>query len=462
MQHFPIFLSLDGQRVVISGAGQTAEAKLRLLLKTGARLHVLGRAPSPAVRAWASEGRIALDERPAEREDFAGARLVYAANDDAAEDARVAALARAEGALVLVVDNLEASDFITPAIVDRDPVVVAIGTEGTAPVLARQIKARVEEMLPSGLGRLARLAGRFRPRAETLPAGRPRRTFWRDLFFGREEPETLLARHLARADAAASGRALPGRVEIVGAGPGDPELLTLRARAALHEADVVIHDALVPLEILELARREALFIDAGKRGYGAHTPQEEINAAMVAHARAGAHVVRLKGGDPAIFARLEEELDALEAAGIPWSIVPGITAASAAAARLGRGLTARGRNAGLRIVTAHDARGFAEADWRALAAPGAVAAIYMGKRAARFLQGRLMMHGAAPETPVSVVENATRPDERIFGTTLAGLAEAVAPLDGPAVILLGLAPRAAGAALETIDAETHVQSMEMA
>ncbi|MFN6977015.1 MAG: uroporphyrinogen-III C-methyltransferase [Gemmobacter sp.] len=239
--------------------------------------------------------------------------------------------------------------------------------------------------------------------------------------------------------------AAPGRVYLVGAGPGDPSLLTLHAARLLAAADVVVHDRLVGPGILALIGAGARRIDAGKEGFGPSTPQAAIHAAMIAAAAAGGTVVRLKAGDPGVFARLDEELDALDAAGIAWSIVPGITAAAAAAASLGQSLTARGRNGALALLTGHDVAGFAEQDWRALARPGAVAAIYMGRRAARFLQGRLMMHGAAPDTPATLVENASRADQRIHPASLATLPAAAAACTGPAVILWGLAPRAAAA-----------------
>ncbi|WP_102224884.1 uroporphyrinogen-III C-methyltransferase [Acidimangrovimonas sediminis] len=236
---------------------------------------------------------------------------------------------------------------------------------------------------------------------------------------------------------------LPGTVALVGAGPGDAELLTLKAARALAAAEVVIHDRLVSDEVLALAGPAARLIAVGKEGFGPSVPQETTNALMVTEALKGLRVVRLKGGDPAVFARLDEEIAALDAAGIAWQVVPGITAASAAAASLGQGLTARGRNKGVRLITGHDVKGFADQDWRALAAPGAVAAIYMGKRAARFIQGRLMMHGAAAATPVTLVENASRRDERVIAATLATLPDEASGLAGPAILLLGLAPRAA-------------------
>lgn len=456
MDHFPIFLAVEGRRIVVSGGGETALAKLRILLKTTARITVLSEAPAPDLVKLADQGKITLIARAFGPGDALCAALVYAANDDAAEDARVARLARADGALVNIVDNLEDSAFITPAIVDRDPVTIAIGTEGAAPVLARAIKADLEERLPVSLGLAARVGKAFRKAVEALPMGRKRRDFWADYYFN-AAPKVVEAQGAAGLDAALSellakhlaDAPTEGRVDLVGAGPGDPELLTLKARRLLDRADVVIHDRLVSTGILELARREAILIDAGKEGFGPSMTQAQICALMVEHGKRGAHVVRLKGGDPAIFSRLDEEIEALEAAGIAWSIVPGITAASAAAAGIGQALTKRGRNASLRIVTGHDMKGFAEQDWRGLARPGTVAAIYMGARGARFIQGRLMMHGADPATPVTAVENASRTDMRPIATTLGQLAATLEAevLTGPVILLYGLCPRTAEAAL---------------
>ena len=456
MQHFPVFLAVAGRRIVLSGGDEAAIAKLRLLLKTEAHLTVFARDPADRILRWAAEGRIRLVRRTMGPGDALCAALFYAADEDAAEDARTAAIARADGALVNVVDDLAASDFITPAIVDRDPVTVAIGTEGAAPVLARAIKADLEARLPERLGPLARIGKTFRKAADALPVGRARRAFWSEYYFkvGPQLTDTLpetvgpalgalLDEHLGRAPQA-------GHVTFVGAGPGDPELLTLKARLALDDADVVLHDRLVPQPILELARREAVVIETGKTGFGPAMPQSEIDALIVAHARAGAHVVRLKSGDPTVYGRLDEETAACDAAGVPFAVVPGITAASAAAAGLGRSLTSRGRNSDLRFLTGHDTDGFTDLDWRALAAPGQVAAIYMGRRAARFLQGRLLMHGADPATPVTAVENASRPDQRTVAATLGTLPAALSDLTAATVLLLGLAPREAEAAIPAL------------
>ncbi len=455
MRHFPIFLDLRGRRVVVSGAGETAAAKLRLLFKTEATVVVYGAEPEPQLRAWAAEGRLRLIERPLARGDAICAALLYGANADPAEDARVVAIGRAAGALVNIVDNLEDSAFITPAIVDRDPVTVAIGTEGAAPVLARKIKAEIEAMLPVALGRLARIGQAFRSQASRLDSN-ARRALWTRFYFERGPQALGNGEDAARAaleELLAEGAApRAGFVHIVGAGPGDPELLTLKARRLLHEADVVIHDRLVPTAILELARREAEIVEVGKTPYGRAWRQEDINALIVERARAGSTVVRLKGGDPALFARLDEEIEALEAAGIGCAVTPGVTAASASVAAIGQSLTRRGRNASVRLMTAHDVDGFAEHDWRDLARPGATAAVYMGLRAAAFLRGRLMMHGAAPDTPVTAVENASRPDQRVIATSLVDLPDALADAapTGPVLILFGLAPRRAAAAVSEL------------
>lgn len=447
MRHFPVFLDMRDQRVVVSGAGETAVAKLRLLLKTEALIVVFGTDPDDQVTRWAAEGRIVFHDRAIAAGDAAGAVLLYGANAEEAEDARAAAIGRAAGVLVNIVDDLSGSDFITPAIVDRDPVTVAIGTEGAAPVLARKIKAEVEAMLPASLGRLARIGQAFRGRVEALDS-KARRVFWTRFYFERgpralEAGEEAAVAELERLAAQGVARDV-GVVHLIGTGPGDPELLTLKARRLLHEADVVIHDRLVPGAILELARREAVILEVGKMPYGKSWKQEDINALIVKHAAAGAVVARLKGGDPAVFGRLDEEVEAIEAAGIGYGIVPGITAASAAAAAIGQSLTKRGRNSSFRILTAHDVDGFAEQDWRDLARPGATAAIYMGVKAATFVRGRLLMHGADAETAVTAVESASRPEQRVIATTLIDLPRALAEAGpkGPVIILIGLAPRA--------------------
>ncbi len=458
MKHFPIFLAVEGRHIVLSGGGDAAMAKLRLLMKTEAQLTVIAAEVADDIRKWAAQGKLRIIERAMEPGDTVGAALFYAANEDDAEDARVSAIAHAEGVLVNIVDNLADSQFITPAIVDRDPVTVAIGTEGAAPVLARAIKADLEERLPTSLGVLARIGKTFRHAVDILPMGCKRRDFWTSFYFntgpkaldageGAVIPalETLLDAHVMAADK-------QGSVDLVGAGPGDPELLTLKARNALDKADVVIHDRLVTGEILELARREAIIIDAGKEGFGKAMQQSDIDALIVSHALEGHHVVRLKAGDPTVFGRLDEEIEAIEAHDIPYRVIPGITAASAAVANIGQSLTKRHRNSAVRLITGHDTKGYADHDWKALAAPGEVAAIYMGKKSARFIQGRLLMHGADPGTPVTIIENVSRADQRIIATTLAEMEPTMtqADLKGPTITFYGLAPR---------DAQAHAENL---
>lgn len=459
MRYFPIYLKLSSKHVVVSGAGHTAVLKLRLLLKTDARISVFGANPHADIQNWADTGDISLFERQVEKEDIRDALLLYCANNDSAEDARVAEIARSFDVIYNIAENLEDSAFITPAIVDRDPVTVAIGTEGTAPVLARNIKADLEERLPQRIGLLARVGKAYRSQVNKRLDGKIRRDFWSE-FYSKFGPRGLSENAEAHAletlqnlfESYLSGSEPSGLVSIVGAGPGDPELLTLKARNRLQDADVVVYDSLIPTQILEIARREAVIIRVGKTGDRPSLKQAHINRTMIEHAKAGRHVVRLKSGDPAIFGRLDEELGALDTAGIDWEIVSGITAAIAAAAGLNVSMTQRGRNSEMRIVTGHDAHGFAELDWSGLAKFGAVAAIYMGKRAARFLQGRLLMHGASGSTPVTVVENASLPEQKIVSTTLHHLSDVVreGQFSGPTIIFLGLSKRCVANAAESL------------
>lgn len=461
MDHFPIFLSTKTARIIVSGGGAAALAKLRLLMKSSAKITVFASDPAVEIEQWHHAGKLTLVPRAMDFGDAVCAKLFYGANEDAVEDARTAHLALTCGALINIVDNLADSQFITPAIVDRSPVTIAIGTEGAAPVLARAIKADLEERLPQSLGTLARIGKTFRTAANALPFGRARRDFWREYYFNAgpkamsDSEERVIPALDALLDTHLSKTAREGHVAFVGGGPGDPELLTLKARRALDEADVVIYDRLISPEILELARREATMIDVGKEGFGTHTSQEFINALLVEHAEAGAQVVRLKSGDPTVFGRLDEEIDAVDAHNIGWHIVPGITSASAAVAAIGQSLTKRGRNASVRFLTGHDMKGFADHDWAALARPNEVAAIYMGKKSARFVQGRLLMHGADRHTPVTVIENASRADQHVLETTLDALPAALqaAQMSGPALTFLGLAPRAALAIAPTLKIE---------
>ena len=447
MDYLPIFVVTKAHRIVVAGEGPLAEAKCRAVLKTAATVTLFCEAPTEAMRHWANQGQLTLEPRPCAAADFEGVRLVYAASEDQSTNKQLAQWARQAGALVNVLDEPDQCDFITPAVVDRDPVVVAIGTEGTAPVLARQIKADVEAMLPQHLGRLARAAQSFRQRvSEALSPGRPRRQFWKAFFKlalpHSETSERELALSLQSLLSQHDQLTPPeGRIACVGAGPGDPELLTMKARCLIHEADVVVYDRLVGSEVLELARREAKFISVGKKGFGPAVSQNEINAHLIREATRGAFVVRLKGGDPGLFGRLDEELEAAANAGITTEVVPGITAASAAAATLQVSLTRRHRNSSTTFLTAHDAEGFAEHEWQQLVRSGQSLAVYMGRKTATFLQGRLLMHGADRHLPVTCIENVSLPTQRAFVSDLGQFAEQLdqQSFNGPLIILVGIA-----------------------
>ena len=331
MKHFPIFLAVAGKRIVVSGGGEAAIAKLRILLKTEARISVFAKNAIADIHRLAAEGKLTLTNRAMDKGDAICAALFYGANEDAAEDARTAAIAASEGALVNIVNNLADSQFITPAIVDRDPVTIAIGTEGAAPVLARAIKADLEERLPASLGTLAKIGKTFRHAVEVLPFGAKRRNFWSDFYFNagpsaldQQGAKAVLPALEALLDEHIMTRAKAGHVDIVGAGPGDADLITLKARKSIDRADVIIHDGDVTAEILELARREAIIIDAGSENSGAVISQDDISDLLIEHARDGLHIVRLKVGE----ARINPEVSALLDADIAFTLVAGLAPAS--------------------------------------------------------------------------------------------------------------------------------------
>lgn len=450
MKYFPIFVDLDDRRVLVVGGGEAVAQKVRLLLKTAARIVVVSDEICEELRDLARIGRIEVQEREFLPSDLEDTALVFVASGDADLDGRIAALARAWDIPVNVVDKPDLCSFITPAIVDRDPVVVAIGTEGTAPVLAQGIKARLESVLPDRLGALARKAGRLRPRvAETLQSGARRRAFWRNFFFGpvrdaflADDDGAFQHRVDQALDEHSEGDDAVGRVALVGAGPGDPELLTLKAQRLLQDADVIVYDRLVGRKVLEYARRDAERVAVGKTPGRPSPAQDEINRTLITHALKGKLVVRLKGGDPYIFGRGAEELSALEAVGIPVEVVPGITAAAACAASIRLPLTTRGLNRSFSVLTGMTENGAAEHDWQSLAQPGAAFAIYMGVGTAPNTQARLLEAGIAPDTPVVIVENGTLPSERAVATQIVLLSQTLErqEIKGPAVIFVGLEP----------------------
>ena len=447
VRYFPIFVDLDRKPVLVVGGGEAAAQKVRLLQKTSASIRVVADGSCPELERLAARGAIQHVGRTLAGHHLDGCALAYGCSGNLREDAKLSFMARARGVPVNVVDTPQLCSFITPALVDRDPIVVAIGSEGAAPVLVRRIRTTIEADLPAKLGRLARLAQGLRATVAGRLKPAARRRFWEAFFDGPPATAALdgdeaKGEHLALDMLEADDANPHGRVSLVGAGPGDPDLLTLKAVQAVQAADVLVVDRLVPKAIVEKARRDARRVYVGKQPHGPSTPQSEINRILVAEARAGHRVVRLKGGDPFVFGRATEEIEVLAQASIPVDVVPGVTAALGAAAAVRLPLTARGERRSLTLLVGHGAEGPIEHDWQALAKPGQALAVYMGVGTAALLERRLLRAGIGPETPVTVVENATLPAQKIATGTIDGLTALVIDraITGPAVIFVGAAP----------------------
>jgi len=455
MRYFPAFIELRCRPALVVGGGDAAARKAELLVRAGADVAVAAEEPGADVRTLAESGRVTLIERAFRTADVADCAVVIAATGHEHADAAVSEAVRGAGIPVNVVDAPALSTFIVPAIVDRDPMTVAISSGGASPVLARVVRARIEALLPAGLGRLARFAEGFRRAVRgTIADGVARRRFW-DRFFAGPIAEAVLAgderwareQMLKDVNAPAPEHGAEGIVHLVGAGPGDPDLLTLRALRLLQDADVIVYDRLVAPELLDYARRDAERIYVGKaRGAHART-QDEINVVLEQHARAGHRVVRLKGGDPFVFGRGGEERDHLTRAGIRVEVVPGITAATGCAAAAGIPLTDRDLAHGVSFVTGQGRDGEADVDWAALARSGQTIVVYMGAKSADRIAGRLIDSGLSATTPAAVIENGTRPDQRIETGSVADLGALAARLDGhgPLLIVVGDVVRRADA-----------------
>jgi uroporphyrin-III C-methyltransferase/precorrin-2 dehydrogenase/sirohydrochlorin ferrochelatase len=441
---FPTFHKVEGRRVVVVGEGDEAAAKVRLLSETRAHLVVIARAPEAPLVAAAEKAAAKIVARAFSPDLIEGAALVFAASGDEDADTAVVAAARHLGIPANAVDRPDLCDFYVGALVNRAPVAIAITSTGVGPVLARHIRARIEALLPRETGDLARLAESFRDTvARVLRDGAARRRFWARFFSGAVAANLQAGRPgVARAEAQRllNGEAdEAGFVWLVGAGPGAEDLLTLRAQRLLQEADVIVHDALVPDAVVAMGRRDAERISVGKRK-GAHSvAQDEINAILVREASAGRRVVRLKAGDPMVFGRAGEELAALRAAGISHDVVPGVTAALAAAASIRLPLTLRGVASSLVFATGHDRDGDTLPAWGELALTGATVAVYMGRSVAARVAGRLVEAGLSRETPVAIVENAARHGETVHAGTLRELAglETRDDIAGPVLIVIG-------------------------
>jgi uroporphyrin-III C-methyltransferase/precorrin-2 dehydrogenase/sirohydrochlorin ferrochelatase len=446
LRYFPLFADLVDRPVLVVGGGSVAARKVDLLRRAGARVTVVAPELVEELEQRACSGDISVLRGSFEPAQLGGQRLVIAATSDPLVNRAVSAAAESRALLVNVVDDREASTFIVPAIVDRSPIVVAISTAGVAPVLARRVRARVESVLDESLGALAGLCERWRARIGcALRDVGARRRYYDWLLDGPvsgllrsgrlQEAEQLAERSLALRSATVD----TGSVVLVGAGPGDPGLLTLNALRALQSADVILHDRLVSTDVLDLARRDAERISVGKQAGGHAVSQDQTNALMVAHARAGRRVVRLKGGDPFVFGRGGEELEHLRAHGVRYEVVPGITAAIACAAYGGIPLTHRERAHSVRLVTAHCGGSHDKLDWRALAAERQTLAVYMGVAQAARLAERLVAHGRAGDTPVAIIENGSRPDQRVVIGQLSRLAALIREhgVQSPALVIIG-------------------------
>lgn len=463
---FPAFFRVEGRTASVFGNGDEAFAKVRLLMNTQAKIVAYAQTPEADYHSFLIANRIATVRGEFSAEQVKGATLVFAATGDAEADRAIVDAARAERIPANAVDQPDYCDFYTPALVNRAPVAVAIGTEGAGPVLAQMIRAQIDQILSPSLGKLAELATRYRKPVDRLvPRGVARRVFWRRFFSG-SVADAVNAGHVKQAEQAAdsllqSSREVEGRVWLVGAGPGAEDLLTLRAQRVMMEADVIVYDALVPQAIVDMGRRDAERLSVGKRK-GCHTKsQEEINDLLVQLGREGKRVVRLKSGDPLVYGRAGEEMAALRAAGIGYEIVPGITSAFAAAADFELPLTLRGVASSLVFTTGHDLTGDVLPDWASLAISGATIAVYMGRTVAASVAGRLMEAGLPADTTVAVIENASRRDRRLMHGTLKDLPdlEHRDELSGPVMVIIGEA--VAGANFEQseplVRRETAVQ-----
>jgi uroporphyrin-III C-methyltransferase / precorrin-2 dehydrogenase / sirohydrochlorin ferrochelatase len=449
MRFLPVFLDTSSGLVIVVGSGESARGKLRLLRAAGAHVRWFSRDVDVAeeMLTLSGPGRLEISFGDPLKADLADAVAIVSAAGDAL-DAQIAARARRHRIPVNVVDRPELSTFIFPAIVDRGEVVVAIGTGGASPILARRLRELIEALLPTRIGELAQLIGRHRRRFAAVPRALSPRRFWENIIAGPIAEAVLAgrsdkaeARLVAAIDGDGARESRAGKAEtvfLVGAGPGDPDLLTLRALHALADADVVFYDELVTAAVLDRARRGAEQLFVGKRRGEAGIGQDEINRRLVAAARAGRRVVRLKGGDPFIFGRGGEELEYLRAAGVPVIVVPGVTAALGCAAEAGLPLTFRNEAGKLAFITAQRAEEAAAIDWSSLTDRQMTLVVYMGLASAAAVRDGLIAAGRDGETPAAVLARGTRPDSQAAVGRLDELAALAAEVgEGPAILVIG-------------------------
>lgn len=445
MEYLPLFHNLRGSQVLIVGGGEIALRKSRLIADAGALLRVVAPAIDAQLLELVQASGGAAFTRGYQESDLDGCQLVIAATDEQALNATVSADARRRCVPVNVVDAPALCSVIFPAIVDRSPLVVAVSSGGDAPVLARLIRAKLETWIPSAYGELAGLAARFRQQVKNLyPDVQQRRAFWEEVFQGPIADRQLAgqgaeAQRLLQAKVDGAPPHAPGEVYLVGAGPGDPDLLTFKALRLMQQADVVLYDRLVAPPILELCRRDAERIYVGKRRAEHAVPQDQINQQLVVLAKQGKRVLRLKGGDPFIFGRGGEEIEELAAHGIPFQVVPGITAASGCSAYAGIPLTHRDYAQSVRFVTGHLKDGTSDLPWHDLVSPAQTLVFYMGLIGLPIICEQLIRHGRAADTPAALVQQGTTANQRVFTGTLADLPRLVAEheVHAPTLVIVG-------------------------
>jgi len=446
LARLPVFFALEDKRVVVAGGSQAAAWKAELLSAAGACVEVFAIAPSEDMQALAANppaGAIVLHRREWSAADLAGAAVAVGDYPDDPAAGLFAAAAHRAGVPVNVIDRPGFCDFAFGAIVNRSPLVIGISTDGAAPVFGQAIRAKIEVLIPRGFARWAEAARAWRPRVQTLALPfRSRRSFW-ERFTARavSAPDRTPTEADLEALLAPATAAEAGSVVLVGAGPGNPELLTLRAVRALQSADVILFDDLVARDILDFARREAKKMLVGKTGHAVSCKQDDINALMISLAKAGRRVVRLKGGDPMIFGRADEEIAACRTAGIAVEVVPGITTAQGAASRLLVSLTRRGEARRVQYITGHgrDGKLPSDIDWASLADPAVTTVVYMPAKTLTELVAAAVAAGLDPATPAVAVERATRSDEHVVGAAIADLPARLAaePLSGPIIVMIG-------------------------
>ena len=448
MREFPIFLALRDRPAIVVGGGIAAARRAELLLRAGARVTVFARELSDEFFELGDKPDLRHFPREPGPADFAGVPLSFVATDDDSLAGRAREAAKSAGGLVNVADRPDLCDFIMPSIVDRSPLVIAISTGGASPILGRMLRARLESLIPAAYGRLADLMSAFRARvAAAIPSQTMRRRFWEEALEGPIAEQALAgdeagagARLAAAVEAWSAEAPSPeGEVYLVGAGPGDPDLVTFRALRLMQKADVVLYDRLTDEAVLNLVRREAERIYVGKRPEDHELPQEEISALLVKLAKQGKRVLRLKGGDPFVFGRGGEEIETLAEHGVPFQVCPGVTAAIGASAYAGIPLTHRDHAQACIFVTGHGKDGRLDLDWTALIKPRQTVAIYMGLRNLEALTREFVARGASADLPAAIVDNATRANQRVVVGTLGTLAAKAraAGLKGPAVVIVG-------------------------